>query len=137
EVAPELAETLWDDEQRLLFEPPGVLPAPRIEHGLPGTDGVTSAWMLGRGAFYLAALALGEGLEAGQGRTHALLRPWQATTAPPQLDELLDVVHGALEHPGASTELAASAAALVSRLRSVVGALGENGAPHALERASI
>jgi hypothetical protein len=137
EVAPELAETLWDDEQRLLFEPPGELPAPRIEHASEGTHGEPSAWMLGRGAFYLAALALGEGLEAGQGRTHPLLRPWQATMAPPKLDALLDVVHGALEHPDAPVAFAASGAALVSRLRSVLGPLGENGAPHALERASI
>jgi hypothetical protein len=137
EVAPELAETLWDDEQRLLFEPPGELPAPRIEHALSSRDGEPGAWMLGRGAFYLAALALGESLEAGQGRTHALLRPWHATTAPAKLDTLLDVVHETLEHPGVPAELAAAAAALVSRLRSVLGPLGENGEQHALERASI
>jgi hypothetical protein len=136
EVAPDLAEALWDEALRLLFEPPGALPAPRVE--LSPLDGSEpSAWMLGRGAFVMAALALGEELEAGQGRSHALLRPWQANKAPAGLAALLDVVKGTLDDPGTPPELAGAVAEMIARLRSVVGPLGEGGAPHALERAAM
>jgi hypothetical protein len=132
----DFVEALWDEQLRLLFEQPGALPLPRIEHRTlePAESG---AFMLGRGAFVLAALAISEELEAGQGGKHELLRPWQATQAPPGFSTLLDAVASALELPGAPIELAGHVAALVGRLRSVIGPLGENGAPHVLERAAI
>jgi hypothetical protein len=137
EISPELAEALWDEQLRLLFERPGALPAPRIVTSNNGSELDLGAWVLGRGAFYVAALALTELLDAGQGRAHPLLRPWQAQEAPEGLASLLDEARRALEMPAAPSELAARFAALVARLRSVVGPLGPGGAPHALERAAI
>jgi hypothetical protein len=139
EISPELAEALWDEQLRLLFERPGALPAPRIEHSVASSDGAPvelGAWALGRGAFYLAGLGLSELFDAAQGRAHPLLRPWQAQKAPDGLPALLDEARRALEHPAAPPELAARFAALVARLRSVVGPLGTGGTPHALERAA-
>ncbi len=143
DISPEVAEALWDEEQRLLFERPGALPSPRFEPALSfgtATEGDPSelgAWLLGRGAFYVAALALSEHLDAGQGRAHALLRPWQAEKAPDGLAALLDVARAALEQSAVPPELAARFAALVARLRSVVGPLGASGVPHALERSAV
>ncbi|HEX6277545.1 MAG TPA: hypothetical protein VFZ53_31090, partial [Polyangiaceae bacterium] len=129
-------EALWNEGLRLAFEPPGALPSPRIDHAALDAP-EPSAWLLGRGAFFLGALALSEGLEASEGRAHALLRPWQATRAPDGLSAVLDVVSRDLEHPGAPAELVAHATALVSRLRAVLGPLGPNDTPHHLERASV
>ena len=63
ETLPDLAEALWDEALGLVFEAPGALPGPRIEHATlePSEPGV---WMLGRGAFFVAALAFGEGSKA-------------------------------------------------------------------------
>lgn len=132
----DFVEALWNEEQRLLFEPPGALPSPRVAYeALDATE--SGAWMLGAGAFFLAALALSAELEAGQGEKHELLRPWQATRAPGGFSALLDEVARALELPGAPAELAGHVAALVGRLRSVVGPLGESGRAHALERPAM
>ncbi|HVR21184.1 MAG TPA: hypothetical protein VMS65_15835, partial [Polyangiaceae bacterium] len=135
----DFAEALWDEALRLTFEPPGALPRPRIEHATlePNETNAPNAWLLGRGAYFVAALALAEGLEAAEGRAHALLRPWRATSAPEGLSALLDVVRSSLEHPSVPGEHVGRVCELIGRLRSVVGPLGPGGAPHVLERATL
>jgi hypothetical protein len=136
ETLPDFAEALWDEALGLVFEAPGVLPGPRIEHAtLEASE--PGVWMLGRGAYFVAALAFGEGLEGGQGRPHALLRPWQATRAPGGFSGVLDTVRETLERSDVPAEVVVRVTALVGRLRSVVGPLGAEGAPHALERPAM
>jgi hypothetical protein len=127
-------EPLFDEQLRLAIELPDALVLPRIEqHPLLGREG---AFWLTRGAWYLAVLALGEALEAHQGRRHALLRPWLASSPPNDLAALLDVIADALARADAPSDAIAAAVALVARLGAVLGPLGMDRARHRLERAA-
>jgi hypothetical protein len=127
-------EPLFDEQLRLAIELPDALIAPRIEHR--PLAGRTGAFWLTRGAWYLAVLALGEALEAHQGRKHPLLRPWVASSPPNELGALLDEVARALDRADAPPEVIGSAIALVTRLGAVLGPLAPNHARHRLERAA-
>jgi hypothetical protein len=130
----EALEALFDEQLRLTIELPEALVAPRIEHH-PFT-GRSGAFWLTRGAWYLAVLALGEALEAHQGKHHALLRPWLGTSAPNELGALLDAVAAALDRDDAPSDVIGSAVALVTRLGALLGPLGANHTRHRLERAA-
>lgn len=127
-------EALWNEQLRLLVEHDGV-PRPRWDRE-PSSGGF-GEWLLSRGAWHLAVLALGEGFGAGEGRAHAVLRPWQATTAPGHLASVLDSIAEALERPEVPRSVVGGAIALISRLRGVLGPLGAGGTVHRLERAAV
>jgi hypothetical protein len=127
-------EPLFDEQLRLAIELPDAPAAPRIEHRpLPGRTG---AFWLTRGAWYLALLALGEALEAHQGRHHRLLRPWLGTSPADELGAVLDGIAEALDRADAPLDVIASAVALVTRLGALLGPLAPNRARHRLERAA-
>lgn len=132
--AVEPPETLWDEQVRLLVELDG-LPRPRWDRHTTETG--LGGWLLTRGAWHLAMLSLGESFGAREGRPHAVLRPWQAATAPAGLAAVLDSVAAALDAPEAPRDVVAAAVALVARLRGVLGPLGTGGTMHRLERASV
>ncbi len=127
-------EPLFDEQLRLAVELPDVLVAPRIEHR--PLAGRTGAFWLTRGAWYLAVLALGEALEAHQGRHHDVLRPWLATAPADELGALLDELVVALERADAPSDVIGAAVALVTRLGALLGPLAPNRVRHRLERAA-
>ncbi len=128
-------EAVWDEQMALLVELDGdAPPRPRWDH-VPREG--RGAWLLTRGAFYLALLSLGELLGAHEGLPHPILRPWHATTAPRGLARVLDAIRTTLERADTPRAVIGPAVALVARLRSVLGPLGADGEPHALERAPI
>jgi hypothetical protein len=133
--APEPPEALWNEQVRLLVEIEGGVPRPRWDRDPKGAG--FGGWLLTRGAWHLAVLALGESLGEGEGRTHAVLRPWQAATAPVQLAPVLDSIASALDAPEVPPVVLEGAVALIVRLRGVLGPLGAGGTAHRLERAAV
>jgi hypothetical protein len=128
ELSCEALEGLWDEQVRLLVELPDRLPQPRIgspeDHTRPERY---AAWLAG-------ALCVTEQLEPGLGARHRLLRPWQDSSPPAGLGQVLDRIHAGLVagEPGWAT----GAFALVDRLRSAIGSVGET-SPHPLERPGV
>jgi hypothetical protein len=128
--------SLWDEAMRLLLELPGELPLPRIG---PVSERAADrgGWVLGNGAYLLAALSFSEGLSESDGARVPLLRPWHAKSPPEALHRVLDAIAAALDEPAAPRELAGKAVLLVDRLRAALGPLGEGGGVHRLERAAV
>lgn len=127
-------EALWNEQMRLLVDLDGV-PRPRWDRE-PASGGF-GAWLLTRGAWHLAVLALGEAFGPREGHAHAVLRPWHAATAPGYLAPVLDSIAAALERPEVPRAVVSGAVALVARLRGVLGPLGKGGSTHRLERAAV
>lgn len=136
EPATEELIALWDEAMRLLIELPGELPLPRIGALRDGASD-RGSWLLGNGAYLLAALAFSEGLSEGEGARVPLLRPWQAQSVPDELHRVLDAIAAALDEAAAPRELRGKVPLLVDRLRAALGPLGANGGVHRLERASV
>jgi hypothetical protein len=132
----ESIEALWDEQVRLVFELPNAPPLPRVEHPVRAPE-ERGAWLLTRGAWYLAMLAASEMLEANEGAPFEPLRPWQASAPPPGLAMVLDEVALTLDRPETPAAVADAGVALVARLRAALGPLGSSGEPHRLERAAI
>jgi hypothetical protein len=133
-VVTEPPESLWNEQVRLLVELDGV-PRPRWDRTASG--GGFGGWLLSRGAWHLAMLALSESFGVGEGRAHAVLRPWQAATVPAPFATMLDSIAEALEAPEVPRDVVGGAIELISRLRGVLGPLGPDGSAHRLERAAI
>lgn len=132
----ESIEGLWNEQVRLAFQLPGALPLPRVEYRVRAPD-ERGAWLLSRGAWYLAVLACSELLEAGEGSAFEPLRPWSASKPSIGLPAVLDEIARLLERPETPSAISGPAVALVSRLRALLGPLGAGGEPHPLERAAI
>lgn len=132
----ESIEALWNEQVRIAFQLPGVPPLPRVEYRVRAPE-ERGAWLLSRGAWYLAMLACSELLEAGEGVPFEPLRPWQSSAPPTGLPEVLDEIARLLERAETPATISGPAVALVSRLRASLGPLGAGGEPHRLERAAI
>ncbi len=128
DVHTEQLASLWDEQLRLLLEIPGELPSGRLLFG--GRDRASdSSALLGRGLFFLAALAISEQLPRGTARAHPLLRPWLESSPPRALGGIYDELWNVLDDPGAPWF--SHAYQLVDRLRETLGTVGSRA--HRLE----
>ena len=132
ELSADSLEALWDEALDARLEFPDELPCPRIEYPDPESDA-----LLSRGIWYLSAFAISSELGQRAGRRHALLRPWKAREASPQLRALCAVIARDLPTLARDRVWALRAFSLISRLRSEIGALGALDAPEVLERPSV
>ncbi|HEY6557453.1 MAG TPA: hypothetical protein VI072_09270 [Polyangiaceae bacterium] len=131
ELPSDQLESLWDEQIRLCVELPGSLPERRIEHISEREP------LLARGTWCLAALAIAEQLPSARGLRHPLLRPWSASSPPPELPRLYDRVAEALR-VAHDQSWAARALSLIDRLRSTIGSVEQTrGKPHVLELPSL
>lgn len=125
ELPSEPLEWLWDEQMRLAFRLAGHAPRPRIE--FPAAV-QARAPLLGRGAFYLAALALSEHLPRRRGLADAALRPWNSAAPDPLLREIYDAIRElvlATSDQPATWRLPVFG--LIDRLRSAIGSVALNG----------
>ncbi|HEX3773439.1 MAG TPA: hypothetical protein VHV51_03185 [Polyangiaceae bacterium] len=132
ELAPESLEALWDEVIEARLELPGELPCPRIEYEAPEPDA-----LLTRGIWYLAAFAVTSELGQRAGRRHALLRPWKAREASPDLAAICRKIAGDLPRTPSDRPWVLRAFSLIARLRAEIGALGNVDTPELLERPGV
>ncbi|HKO49729.1 MAG TPA: hypothetical protein VJV79_18495 [Polyangiaceae bacterium] len=132
ELGTDSLEALWDEVLEARLEFPDQLPCPRIEYPDPESDA-----LLTRGSWYLAAFAISSELGQRAGRRHALLRPWKAREAHPELRALCAIIARDLPTNESDRPWVLRAFSLISRLRSEIGALGVLDSPEVLERPSV
>jgi hypothetical protein len=132
ELSSDSLEALWDEVLEARLEFPDQLPCPRIEYPNPESDA-----LLTRGIWYLAAFSISSELGQRAGRRHALLRPWKAREAHPDLRQLCAIIARDLPTNELDRRWVLRAFSLISRLRSEVGALGALDSPEVLERPSV
>jgi hypothetical protein len=136
ELATDGLGSLWDEAMRLRLEMPSELPSPRIGFARERASD-RGSWLLGHGAYLLAAIAFSEGLSESEGVRVPLLRPWHTAAVPAEFHRALDAIVDALLERAAPPGLASKAVLLVDRLRAALGPLGADGSAHRLERAAI
>jgi len=132
ELSSDSLEALWDEALDTRLEFPDELPCPRIEYPDPESDA-----LLSRGVWYLSAFAISSELGQRAGQRHALLRPWKAREASPQLRALCALIARDLPTNARDRTWALRAFSLISRLRAEIGALGALDAPELLERPAV
>lgn len=126
EIPAELLAALAEEQLRLAVTLDDELPRPRVAHRAPAGS------LLGDGCFWLASLALTEGLDGVRPRSSPL-DPWRASTPPRGLRAALDGIAADLAQVPA--ERAIATYALVDRLRLALGQLGDP--CHPLERPGV
>jgi hypothetical protein len=132
ELDPELVEALWEEQSELWLDAGG-LPRPRIEH--PRSLDRTA--LLERGAWYAAALASSELLDADTPGRHPLLRPWRESGSVSDLSDIYDAIHGAaLVADEVGENWGERVGELIDRLKKSVGTVNAD-IPHLLELPSL
>lgn len=126
EIPAELLAALAEEQLRLAVTLEDELPRPRVTHRVPPGS------LLGDGSFWLASLALTEGLDGARPR-RSPLDPWRAATPPPGLRAALDAIVEELAR--IPEDRAIATYALVDRLRLALGQLGDP--CHPLERPGV